>query len=329
MNWPLLVLGLVTLFIYIFASVIHAALTNFWFHDTYPDIAFDQPRVRPTGVADDAFLVDLHCHTTASDGLLAPGQLVRWSIANGYDGLVVSDHNTMDAVAAVAAAAKEIDPEFVVVPGYEFTSMRAHVNLIGLRDPPRRKPHLLWTRKSTIVAAIEHVHEQGGVAMFNHRDWYPYNILRSLPRDWWLERGIDGWEVHNGFGFIDDGALPFIEASKEYRVMFPGAGTDVHDPAKHWRVYTEVLTTERSVDGVLRALKEGKTRVHFNKEDPRNVSRPEEGMVQANPERRAFIRRWAWLNWIGMSLQTGKRTRLAAGFVVAVIALLVVLSLLF
>lgn len=328
MNWWWLVLGGAGLFFYLFLSVAFAALVSFKHHDTYPDAAFDQPRIRPAGIPPDALLVDLHCHTTASDGLLEPVQLVRWSIANGYDGLVVSDHNTMDAVGPVVAAAGRIDPEFIVIPGCEFTSMRVHLNLIGLHAPPPRKPGMLWTRKATIQAAIDHAHAQGAVVQFNHKDWYPYNVLKALPRSWWLARGIDGWEVHNGFGFHDEAALAFIEASKATRVMFAGAGTDVHDPAKHWRVYTEVLTSDRTAAGVVQALREGKTRVHFDKSWERNVTRPEKGSLQLNPAKLAYLRRWVLLGWAGVALLTGKGSRRVVAFVPCMLALLVVLSLL-
>ena len=91
---------LVGLVLYVIASLIFCALLNFKYHDRY-----GRGRHLPTptspGVPADAFLVDLHAHTNVSDGLLTPAQLVAWSISNGYDGLVVSDHNTMDAVGAV------------------------------------------------------------------------------------------------------------------------------------------------------------------------------------------------------------------------------------
>nr|MDO8117878.1 hypothetical protein [Candidatus Sigynarchaeota archaeon] len=129
--------------------------------------------------------------------------------------------------------------------------------------------------------------------------------MKHLPRDWWLEQGIDGWEVYNGFGFVDTEALDFIETNKARRVMYASAGTDVHDPAKHKRAYTEILTEDRSEAGVIAALKEGKTRVHYVSEG----TYPEKGQLHHNPEKQAFLRKWLWLDWLGIALLTGKNTK--------------------
>lgn len=56
---------------------------------------------------------DLHNHSTASDGLLAPAALVRLAAQNGCDALALTDHDTVDGIAEAAAAAREIDLDFV------------------------------------------------------------------------------------------------------------------------------------------------------------------------------------------------------------------------
>jgi predicted metal-dependent phosphoesterase TrpH len=299
MNWWIFVFCLVGLIFYVISSIMFCIVLNFKFHDSYHDEDITYPRRRPAGIPTDAFLVDLHAHTTISDGLLTPEQLVKWSYANGYDGVVVADHNTLDAVEAATKAAERLTQGFIVIPGTEFTSLRAHLNLIGVKTP-MEKPNLLWPSKRAIKAAIDHAHAEGGVVQFNHKAWYPYKVLKSLPREWWMANGIDGWEVYNGFGFVDEEAIEFIEKHKARRVMFASAGTDVHDPAKHYRVYTEMLTSDRSVQGVIDALKAGKTRVHSTIQVEAPDARPEKGKIVLNPERRAYIRRWAWLDWIGL-----------------------------
>jgi predicted metal-dependent phosphoesterase TrpH len=325
MNFWILVLCLAGLVGYAIASVIFCILLNFKYHDSYRDEDITYPRRRPAGIPIDAFLVDLHAHTNLSDGLLSPAQLVAWSISNGYDGLVVSDHNSMIAVEAVKEAAARQDPAFVVIPGVEFTSLRAHMNLIGVRTPMKR-PNLLWPSKQAIKEAIDHAHGEGGVVQLNHPAWYPYKILKALPRSWWLAQGLDGWEVYNGFGFDDEEALGFIKQHEGTRVMFASAGTDVHDPAKHHRVYTEVLTTDRSMSGVIVALKAGKTRAISTAKNEQAQDRPERGKLVLNPERLAYINRWAWLDWVGLAVLQGKNQSAAKLFLLAVIALGIVFS---
>ncbi len=326
MNFWILVVCLVGLVGYALASYIFCVFLNFRYHDSYRDEDITYPRRRPAGVPPDAFLIDIHAHTTASDGLLSPSQLVAWSISNGYDGLVVSDHNTMDAVEAVKEAAARLDPAFVVIPGIEFTSLRVHMNLIGVRTPMKR-PSLLWPSKKTIKKAIDHAHIEGGVVQFNHPAWYPYKVLKHLSREWWFKQGIDGWEVYNGFGFIDEEALGFIKQHVGGRVMFAGAGSDVHDPAKHHRVYTEVFTTDRSVEGVIATLKAGRTRVISVMGTEQDLDRPERGKLVHDMARQEYIRRWLLLDWIGIALMFGKYQHAARLIPLLIVALGTLLSL--
>ncbi|MGL4368151.1 MAG: PHP domain-containing protein, partial [Spirochaetota bacterium] len=43
-------------------------------------------------------MIDLHCHTTASDGVLAPCDLVKKGAAEGLDIIAVADHDTADGI---------------------------------------------------------------------------------------------------------------------------------------------------------------------------------------------------------------------------------------
>ena len=254
MNLAILIFGLLLLFFYTLGAIIFVPLTNFKFHDYYNDDVFRYGPDRPSWVSPNAFVLDLHCHTTFSDGLLTPRQAVLWHIANGYNGMVVTDHNTLEAVDLCKSAAKEIDPSFLVISGMEFTTMRVHLNLIGISELIPL-PRALWTRKRTIIQAIRLAHHQGGVVQFNHRDWYFHH--RYLPKQWYFDHGIDGFEEYNGFGFVDDEVASFIRAHKHIRPLYSAGGTDVHDPAKHLRVYTEILTSDHSEAGVISALKQG------------------------------------------------------------------------
>ncbi len=42
-------------------------------------------------------LFDLHSHTTFSDGVLTPCELVSRAVENGVDVLAITDHDTLDA----------------------------------------------------------------------------------------------------------------------------------------------------------------------------------------------------------------------------------------
>ena len=64
--------------------------------------------------------IDLHTHTTASDGLLSPAALVSLASARGIRVLGVTDHDTLDGLAGAEAAAAQYGVS--VVPGVELST---------------------------------------------------------------------------------------------------------------------------------------------------------------------------------------------------------------
>lgn len=66
-------------------------------------------------------MIDLHMHTTASDGRCTPVELVHRLLAVGIDTFSVTDHDTVAAVQETAALAAASGLEFV--PGIEITAV--------------------------------------------------------------------------------------------------------------------------------------------------------------------------------------------------------------
>ncbi|MEW6164581.1 MAG: 3',5'-nucleoside bisphosphate phosphatase [Pseudomonadota bacterium] len=56
---------------------------------------------------------DLHCHSTVSDGLLAPADIVARAHANGVDLLALTDHDEIGGLDAAIAAARAVNLRFV------------------------------------------------------------------------------------------------------------------------------------------------------------------------------------------------------------------------
>ena len=65
--------------------------------------------------------VDLHTHTTASDGTLAPDALVEEAVRRGVRVLAVTDHDSTEAVEPARAAAR-VHPILEIVPGIEINT---------------------------------------------------------------------------------------------------------------------------------------------------------------------------------------------------------------
>jgi predicted metal-dependent phosphoesterase TrpH len=64
--------------------------------------------------------IDLHAHSTASDGTTAPADLVRAAAAAGLDVLALTDHDTTAGWAEAAAA---VPPGLTLIPGAELSTV--------------------------------------------------------------------------------------------------------------------------------------------------------------------------------------------------------------
>ncbi|MCK6471958.1 MAG: PHP domain-containing protein [Planctomycetes bacterium] len=80
-------------------------------------------------MASDVFQIaaDLHVHSTASDGELAPEQVVEAAAQAGLKTVALTDHDTLAGVAAAQARGKELGIE--VVPGCELTAYEGRIEL--------------------------------------------------------------------------------------------------------------------------------------------------------------------------------------------------------
>jgi predicted metal-dependent phosphoesterase TrpH len=92
-------------------------------------------------------LIDLHLHTTASDGRLSPAQLVARASAAGLTTISVTDHDTVAALAEVATLAAAVN--ISVVPGIEITAVDAgrDVHMLGYFFDPL---------STTLAKVLEH-----------------------------------------------------------------------------------------------------------------------------------------------------------------------------
>jgi predicted metal-dependent phosphoesterase TrpH len=64
--------------------------------------------------------VDLHCHSTASDGTLSPSDVVQLAARNGLSAIALTDHDTIGGVAEAASEAKKVGVDFL--PGIEISA---------------------------------------------------------------------------------------------------------------------------------------------------------------------------------------------------------------
>lgn len=64
--------------------------------------------------------VDLHVHSTASDGTFSPEALVDYALQKQLAAFALTDHDTIDGLAPAIAYARNTDVE--VIPGIELST---------------------------------------------------------------------------------------------------------------------------------------------------------------------------------------------------------------
>ena len=87
-------------------------------------------------------MIDLHAHTTASDGSDTPTELVRNAVEAGVHTLAITDHDTTGGWEEAVAAVRQLDVAFTLIRGTEFSCIydtgggRISLHLLGyLFDP--------------------------------------------------------------------------------------------------------------------------------------------------------------------------------------------------
>jgi len=76
--------------------------------------------------------IDLHLHTTVSDGRFSPEEIVRKAAGLGLSAIAICDHDNTDGIAPALAAAKAF-PQLTVIPGVEVSTLAPgnEVHMLG------------------------------------------------------------------------------------------------------------------------------------------------------------------------------------------------------
>jgi predicted metal-dependent phosphoesterase TrpH len=64
--------------------------------------------------------IDLHLHTTASDGVMSPSEVVRYAKAKGLQAIAITDHDTIEGLEEGLSEGERIG--FEVIPGIEISA---------------------------------------------------------------------------------------------------------------------------------------------------------------------------------------------------------------
>jgi predicted metal-dependent phosphoesterase TrpH len=192
--------------------------------------------------------VELHAHSAAShDGRDPVNLLLEQAAAVGLDALAVTDHDTIEA----SLAAERMAPEYglIGIPGLEVTSDAGHVLALGVREAI--PPGLGFSE------TIAQIRDRGGVAVVPHpfqksRHGVAHRISASALA------GADAIEVYNSRLLTGRSNRRAERFAREHGVPMT-AGSDAHISEMVGQAPTQLDTTDRSVEGILEAIRSGRT----------------------------------------------------------------------
>jgi len=112
-------------------------------------------------------MIDLHCHTTASDGVVTPADIIRQAAREGVSVIAIADHDTVDGLGEAAQAAEQ--EKVCLLPAIElsvaFPTGDFHLLGYGIQynhpDFRKKLAELKSIREERILRILERLNRAG------------------------------------------------------------------------------------------------------------------------------------------------------------------------
>ena len=180
-----------------------------------------------------------HTHTLNSDGDTSPDDVARWYRTNGYQFLVLSDHNVLTSVDGLNAL-MGMDEQFLLVPGEEVTDRVGgkplHMNglLVDRAVPPQGGA----TMSEAIQRTVDAIRDAHGLPHLNHPNFGWAVTAADLKR---VERDRL-FEIFNGHPSVNNeggGGMPGLEdiwddILTSGKLLYGLATDDAHHFTRPW-----------------------------------------------------------------------------------------------
>lgn len=181
-------------------------------------------------------LFDLHSHSSFSDGVLAPQELVERAIENAVDVLAITDHDTVDAYRAPPVTGGRIK----LVAGIEFSTQweNSGIHVLGLNIDPCSDAIIAGTRfqtdaRMTRARRIGENLEKKGVAG-------AYDGAAGLSTGGYIGR------PHFAHHLVNTGRVDSVQAAFN---KYLGAGK-AGDVRQHWADLPQIIQWIREGGGI-------------------------------------------------------------------------------
>jgi predicted metal-dependent phosphoesterase TrpH len=236
---------------------------------------------------------DFHVHAFPGDGSQTPWALRGEAVRAGLDVIAITNHNLVATGQLAQRIAAGSDGP-MMIGGEEITNPQYHLIAVGLSR--------LVDANQPVVAAIAAIHAQNAVAIAAH----PTPSFKG-----WDDAAfaiLDGTEVAHPAA--DDGERrEFVETFERARRLnshvAPIGSSDIHITPEMGACRTFVFARERSIAGVLEAIRAGRTvAVDENGTlhgDPDLVARVREAAPPGRSDQYRTVRRLGViLTWLGL-----------------------------
>lgn len=210
----------------------------------------------------------LHSHTTRSDGMREPAELLRAFAAKGYDFAAITDHDRYNYT--------NYAPEtgILVVPGMETEGnitvkegvKSVHTfHQVGLGRPYQKGlsfeqdehfPYAQVTDQSEFTPRVQELQRRGNLTFYCHPQWSgtPVREFELIPGNFALEIWNSGCAVDNDMD--TNNTLYWDELLCRGKRIYAVATDDCHKPG-HEGLGWVMVRAEKTLDGVLDALQNG------------------------------------------------------------------------
>lgn len=189
--------------------------------------------------------IDMHCHCSerSSCSVVSEKDLIETAIAQGLDGLVITDHNTMMSQEHLEALNQQYAP-FRIFSGVEITDEETgeDILVIGIAQP-------LWPGMQWVYADLHaFCRQQGGAMILAHPYRYDPSVLSpvsTLPPD--------GIEVHSSnIGKCDEALIQQLAQENNCRLF---ANSDAHSADTvgiYYNDFTDPIATDAQLADAIR-----------------------------------------------------------------------------
>lgn len=226
---------------------------------------------------------DFHIHTTLSDGKLSPGDRLWESYMYGYDIVAITDHRNFSAYDLVKELAERIGA--VLIRGFETGrsdgTSGEHLVVLDIDPAYRPRDEHNWAvapggSRVFYQDQVREIIEHGGYFIYAHPGgtWLPaidydhpeFHLGWTDMIEWMIAEGyLHGVEIRGNYG-AERRDAPFRWALDYGLTMIDS--TDVHDARNFGNPQaspvTLVFVAEATADGVMAALREGRTLILRN-----------------------------------------------------------------